>query len=119
MFELHDALLYAISICTLVSLAYLCLFAVPASAAKGWTAFRETAGGPALFKLTDVDAPVQSLRHIRLTKRKEAPDDDSSPCTTLLMTTDANHQQGGFSRCLTRTRKSRYSMIISSRPSLG
>ncbi|MBO7746873.1 hypothetical protein I8J29_21890 [Paenibacillus sp. MWE-103] len=119
MFELHDALLYAISICTLVSLAYLCLFALPASAAKGWTAFRETAGGPALPKLPAVDAPVQSLRYVRLTKRKEAPDDDSSPCTTLLMTTDANHQQGGFSRCPTRTRKSRYSMIISSRLSLG
>ncbi len=86
MFELHDALLYVMSICTLVSLAYLCLVWIPSeSASLRWTHVRETdIPLPANHQTSGILQP-RSRRLTRQTKRKEAPDDDSSPCMTLLM----------------------------------
>ncbi|NBD25330.1 hypothetical protein [Paenibacillus glycinis] len=85
MFELHDALLYALSICTLVSLAYLYLLGVPGAAAAGWTKAAEADFSPAEPQQPPGTVHARRQRLTRLTKRKEAPDDDSSPCASLLM----------------------------------
>ncbi|RAP75633.1 hypothetical protein [Paenibacillus montanisoli] len=86
MFELHDALLYVMSICTLVSLAYLCLVWIPSEAvAMRRTHVREADNLiPANNQTSGMHEP-RSRRLTRQTKRKEAPDDDSSPCMSLLM----------------------------------
>ncbi|MFC0329989.1 hypothetical protein ACFOLF_32465 [Paenibacillus sepulcri] len=95
MFELHDALADIMSICILCSFAYLYLFWVPAAAGMNWTKVGEAAYP--LPRLAQPSGIVQARRQrlTRQTKRKEAPDDDSSPCTTLLNTC-IHDQQGGW-----------------------
>lgn len=84
MFELHDALLYAMSVCSLVSLACLYLAWAPAASLVDWTAVRETRMAPARIRLPRGMTPTRRQRFARLTKRKTVPDDDSSPCAALL-----------------------------------
>ncbi|SDW14074.1 hypothetical protein [Paenibacillus sp. CF384] len=86
MFEPYDALLYALSICTLVSLAYLCFVWIPTAADDArWTRIREADMPLSLLKKPPGTVLTQRQRLTRHTKRKEAPDDDSSPCMTLLI----------------------------------
>ena len=97
MFELHDALSYLMSIGVIFSFAYLYLHLLPTAGTDNWTAV--SAGSLALPRLSKPSAAVHHTDIYRLTrqiKRKEAPDDDSAPCSSLLNEPiQVQDQQGG------------------------
>ncbi|QHW32845.1 hypothetical protein GZH47_19875 [Paenibacillus rhizovicinus] len=95
MFELHDTFVYVMSICSLVSLACLYLIWAPAAPVINWRTAREMNAKFTRHRLPIGTAQARRQRLTRLTKRKEAPDDDSSPCASLLKK-HAHIQQGGF-----------------------
>jgi len=92
--EFHDLLPYLLSIGLILTVGYAYIAHLYCGITEFWTVggkSRQHYFYPLILSISSHPAPLRLSRMIR---RKEAPDDDSSDCTTSLIA-GMNHQRGG------------------------
>ncbi|CDN41965.1 MULTISPECIES: hypothetical protein [Paenibacillus] len=110
LFELHELLSWIWSIGIVCSAAYY-YFAWFHDAVQdgGWRPSGVRFAPPGAPKSAAIPSPLR-LRLVRLSKRKDSPDDDGADCLSLFQGRSANEWGGYYSWTRTRTADSRLRM---------